>query len=198
MAVTILIPTVLRPHTADRAAVSVEGKTVGDALKDLVSRHPGLAPHIFTEAGNVRSFVNVFVNEDDIRQKGGMKAAVTSGDEISIVPSIAGGANVTKEQVMELLATCYDPEIPVNIVDLGLVYEVAIDAIPDQPDKSKVHVKMTLTAPGCPEGPMMQSQTQAKLAALAGVGAAQVDLVWEPQWTPERMSEAARLELGMA
>lgn len=105
---------------------------------------------------------------------------------------------VTQDQVMDLLSTCYDPEIPVNIVDLGLVYEVKIEGLPDQPDKSGIHVKMTLTAPGCPEGPMMQSQTQAKLAALEGVGAAQVELVWEPQWTPDKMSEAARLELGMA
>lgn len=91
MAVTILIPTVLRSHTADQAAVSVEGLTAGDALKQLVSKHPGLKTHIFTENGKIRSFVNVFVNEDDIRQKGEMKAPVKSGDEISIVPSIAGG-----------------------------------------------------------------------------------------------------------
>ena len=104
---------------------------------------------------------------------------------------------ISKEQVMDILLTCYDPEIPVNIVDLGLVYDVKMNPIPDQPDKASVHIKMTLTAPGCPEGPMMQAQTQAKVAALEGVGAAQVELVWEPQWTPDKMSEAARLELGM-
>ena len=91
MSVTILIPTVLRPHTGDQSAVSVEGKTVGEALKNLVSAHPGLKTHIFAETGKVRNFVNVFVNEDDIRQKGDMKAPVKSGDEVSIVPSIAGG-----------------------------------------------------------------------------------------------------------
>lgn len=105
---------------------------------------------------------------------------------------------ITKDQVMDLLSTCYDPEIPVNIVDLGLVYDVKIDPLPDQPEKAGVHVKMTLTAPGCPEAPMMQAQTQAKLAALEGVGAAQVEFVWEPQWSPDKMSEAARLELGMS
>ena len=105
---------------------------------------------------------------------------------------------VTNDQVMELLLTCYDPEIPVNIVDLGLVYDVLISPAEKQPDKVRVHVKMTLTAPGCPEAPMMQAQTQAKLAAMDGAGEAQVEFVWEPQWTPEKMSEAARLELGMA
>lgn len=104
----------------------------------------------------------------------------------------------TKEQVMDVLSTCYDPEIPCNIVDLGLIYDVKIEPIPDQAGKDSVHVKMTLTAPGCPEGPAMQSATQAKLAAMDGVGTAQVEFVWEPQWTPDRMSEAARLELGMA
>lgn len=106
--------------------------------------------------------------------------------------------NVTQDKVMELLSTCYDPEIPVNIVDLGLVYEIKIDALADKPDKSNVHVKMTLTAPGCPEAPKMQVDTQAKLMTLEGVGDAQVEFVWEPQWTPDKMSEAARLELGMA
>lgn len=91
MAVNILIPTVLRQHAGDTAAVSVEGKTVGEALKQLVAQHPGLKPHLFSENGKIRSFVNVFVNEDDIRQKGDMKAPVKNGDEISIVPSIAGG-----------------------------------------------------------------------------------------------------------
>lgn len=105
---------------------------------------------------------------------------------------------VTRDQVMDLLSTCYDPEIPVNIVDLGLVYDVQIEPLPNLTDKNRVTVKMTLTAPGCPEGPMMQAQTQAKIAALDGVGEAKVELVWEPQWTPDRMTEAARLELGMA
>ncbi|MBI4178743.1 DUF59 domain-containing protein [bacterium] len=128
-----------------------------------------------------------------------MKAPVKNGDEISIVPSIAGGAEaVSKDKVMDLLSTCYDPEIPVNIVDLGLIYEVNISPLPDQPEKSKVHVKMSLTAPGCPEAPKMQAETEAKVSAMDGVGAAQVEIVWEPQWTPDRMSDAARLELGMA
>lgn len=94
MSVTILIPTVLRAHTGDKPSVSVEAKTAGEALKNLVAAHPGLKTHIFADNGKIRSFVNVFVNEDDIRQKGDMKAPVKSGDEIAIVPSIAGGTTV--------------------------------------------------------------------------------------------------------
>ena len=93
MTVTILIPTVLRQHTGNRESVPVEGKNIGDALNNLVKAHPGLKPHLFTDNGKLRSFVNIFVNEDDIRQKGDMKAPVKPGDEVSIVPSIAGGAD---------------------------------------------------------------------------------------------------------
>lgn len=199
MPVTILIPTALRAHTRQQSAVTVDGRTVQEALDRLVADYPDLKPHLVAESGKIRSFINVFVNEDDIRQKGDMKAPVKNGDEISIVPSIAGGAEaVSKDKVMDLLSTCYDPEIPVNIVDLGLIYEVNISPLPDQPEKSKVHVKMSLTAPGCPEAPKMQAETEAKVSAMDGVGAAQVEIVWEPQWTPDRMSDAARLELGMA
>ncbi|OGH56145.1 MAG: hypothetical protein A3G34_12620 [Candidatus Lindowbacteria bacterium RIFCSPLOWO2_12_FULL_62_27] len=105
---------------------------------------------------------------------------------------------VSNDQVMDVLSTCYDPEIPVNIVDLGLIYDVKINPLSDQPGKSSVSVRMSLTAPGCPEAPMMQAQTQAKLASMEGVGSARVELVWDPPWTPDRMSDAARLELGMA
>ncbi|OGH56144.1 MAG: molybdopterin synthase sulfur carrier subunit [Candidatus Lindowbacteria bacterium RIFCSPLOWO2_12_FULL_62_27] len=91
MPVTILIPTVLRQYTGNQATVAVDGKTVGDTLQNLAAAHPGLKTHIFTDNGKLRSFVNVFVNEDDIRQKGDMNAPVKNGDEVSIVPSIAGG-----------------------------------------------------------------------------------------------------------
>ena len=91
MAVTVLIPTVLRQHAGDQSAVSVEGKTVGEALKNLVAKYPGLKSHLFADNGKIRSFVNVFVNEDEIRQKGDMKAPLKNADEVSIVPSIAGG-----------------------------------------------------------------------------------------------------------
>ena len=99
-------------------------------------------------------------------------------------------AVVTEEQVYEELRECYDPEIRVNIVDLGLVYEVNI-----QP--KRVDVKMTLTAIGCPMAGEVMTDVRDHLLQIPGVEEAGVELVYEPPWTPERMTEDARWELGM-
>jgi probable FeS assembly SUF system protein SufT len=93
------------------------------------------------------------------------------------------------------LKTCYDPEIPVNIVDLGLVY--SLDIKPHQEGGSEVNVQMTLTAPGCGMGPILASEARQKILALDGVTHANVDLVWDPPWTPDRISEAGKQKLGM-
>lgn len=97
---------------------------------------------------------------------------------------------VTKEQVYEALQDCYDPEIPVNIVDLGLVYDVEVE-------DDAVAVKMTLTAPGCGMGGMIASNAQSLIMEIPGVKEANVDLVWEPPWDPSRISEEARQKLGI-
>jgi metal-sulfur cluster biosynthetic enzyme len=97
---------------------------------------------------------------------------------------------VTREQVYEVLQTCYDPEIPVNIVDLGLVYDVQVN-------EDKVAVKMTLTAPGCGMGAMIANDARQKILQLDEVTDANVDLVWDPPWDPSKMSEEARLKLGI-
>ena len=97
---------------------------------------------------------------------------------------------VTKEQVYEVLQTCYDPEIPVNIVDLGLVYDVEVN-------DDKVAVKMTLTAPGCGMGTTIANDARAKILDLEGVEDATVDLVWDPPWDPSRISEEAKQKLGI-
>lgn len=97
---------------------------------------------------------------------------------------------ITKEQVYEALHECYDPEIPVNIVDLGLVYYVEV--IDD-----KVAVKMTLTAPGCGMGGMIAADAKQKIMALDGVSDATVDLVWEPAWNPSMIAEEAKQRLGI-
>jgi len=97
---------------------------------------------------------------------------------------------VTKEQVYEVLQTCYDPEIPVNIVELGLIYDVAVN-------EGKVAVKMTLTTPGCGMGTMIASQAQKRILDLPEVKEASVNLVWEPPWDPSMMSAEAREKLGM-
>jgi FeS assembly SUF system protein len=96
----------------------------------------------------------------------------------------------TKEQVYEALQTCYDPEIPVNIVDLGLIYDVQVS-------DEKVAVKMTLTAPGCGMGGFIASQARQKILDIPDVSEATVDLVWDPPWDPTRMSEEAKQKLGI-
>ncbi|MBT3519000.1 MAG: putative Fe-S cluster assembly protein SufT [Candidatus Marinimicrobia bacterium] len=99
-----------------------------------------------------------------------------------------------ENQIWDQLKTCYDPEIPINIVELGLIYGLDISDI----DEGKsVNIKMTLTAPGCGMGPMIAGEVERKVNAINGVEVVVVDLVWEPQWNRDMMSEAAQLELGM-
>ncbi|RMD63442.1 MAG: SUF system Fe-S cluster assembly protein [Alphaproteobacteria bacterium] len=97
----------------------------------------------------------------------------------------------TEDEVIAALRTVYDPEIPVNLYDLGLIYDIRI-----APDGT-VEIDMSLTAPGCPVAGEMPGQVAAAVAAIDGVGEVTVHLVWDPPWTPERMSEDARLALGM-
>jgi probable FeS assembly SUF system protein SufT len=101
-----------------------------------------------------------------------------------------------EDQVWAQLATCYDPEIPVNIVDLGLVYSCEISSV-DGTDEQRVEIKMTLTAPGCGMGDVIRNEVQEKVLMLPGVGSAIVDLVFEPQWDRSMMSEEARLKTGL-
>jgi FeS assembly SUF system protein len=99
-------------------------------------------------------------------------------------------AQTLEEQVIAALKTCYDPEIPVNIYELGLVYGIEV-----QPEGA-VHLRMTLTSPACPVAGSLPPEVQRKIEAIPGVTSAKVDLVWDPPWTPDRMSEAAKLQLG--
>jgi len=97
--------------------------------------------------------------------------------------------------VWDQLRTCFDPEIPVNIVDLGLVYECAVTAL--EGGGHRADVKLTLTAPGCGMGGVLAADAQGKIEGVPGVREAVVEVVFEPPWNPSMMSEAARLELGM-
>lgn len=104
--------------------------------------------------------------------------------------------NLTEKQTLELeiidaLQTCYDPEIPVNIYQLGLIYGIEIS------DTSDVQIKMTLTAPNCPVAASLPLEVESKIRSISGVKSAQVDVVWDPPWNPGKMSETAKLELGM-
>jgi len=96
-----------------------------------------------------------------------------------------------QDKVTEALRTCYDPEIPVNIYELGLIYETRVEPT------AEVYVKMTLTSPSCPAAASLPLEVQEKVKAIPGVVDAKVDVVWEPIWDPSKMTEAARLQLGM-
>ena len=97
---------------------------------------------------------------------------------------------VTKEGVIEIMKQVYDPEIPVNVVDLGLVYDVAVS-------EGDVHVLMTLTAPGCGMGPSIAQDVEQKVINLPGINDVLVEIVWDPVWDRSMMSEDAKLKLGM-
>ncbi len=98
---------------------------------------------------------------------------------------------VIERLVTEVLRTCYDPEIPVNINELGLIYGVTV-----APD-GQVHVRMTLTSPGCPAAQELPAEVERKVRAVPGVTGARVEVVFDPPWDSGRMSEAARLKLGL-
>jgi FeS assembly SUF system protein len=96
---------------------------------------------------------------------------------------------INREQILEKLKECYDPEIPINIVDLGLVYDVSIEG-------DSVRVRMTLTSPHCPLAGVLSNEVERRLAEVEGAGRAEVELVWDPPWTPERISRETRDSLG--
>jgi FeS assembly SUF system protein len=100
-------------------------------------------------------------------------------------------SELIKQRVVEALRTIYDPEIPVNIYEIGLVYEVAVDA------DGAAHIVMTLTSPTCPVAESLPPEVERTVAAVEGVSSAKVEITWDPPWDPEMMSEAAKLELGM-
>ncbi|HWD92740.1 MAG TPA: putative Fe-S cluster assembly protein SufT [Verrucomicrobiae bacterium] len=100
-----------------------------------------------------------------------------------------------EKEIWNQLRTCYDPEIPVNVVDLGLIYDCHIE--PMGPASYRVGVKMTLTAPGCGMGPVLQQDVQNKLLSLEAVDDVGVELVWDPPWNQSMLSEAAKLQLGL-
>jgi metal-sulfur cluster biosynthetic enzyme len=103
--------------------------------------------------------------------------------------------SLTSDDVMSALRQCYDPEIPVNIVDLGLIYDVHLAPAPDK--QQDVTVEMTLTAQGCPEHVNISAQVKSRVEQLPGVRNAIVNVVWNPPWTPERLSPDARKQLGI-
>ena len=102
-----------------------------------------------------------------------------------------GGSADLKERIVDVMKSIFDPEIPVNIYELGMVYDIDVD------DDGNALVRMTLTSPTCPVAGTLPGEVEVKLNSVEGIKAGKVELVWEPPWTPEKMSEAAKLQLGM-
>jgi probable FeS assembly SUF system protein SufT len=138
----------------------------------------------------------VVVNGNMFRIEG--KDADALGITQTVKPA-STGTPITQEhlekEVWNQLRGCYDPEIPVNIVDLGLIYDCHLSPLNES--NYKVDVKMTLTAPGCGMGPMLAQDVQSKLLGLEGVDDVSVELVWDPPWNQAMMTEAAKLQLGL-
>jgi probable FeS assembly SUF system protein SufT len=139
----------------------------------------------------------VIVNGNMFRVEG--KDADALGLQVAEKKSGGVAGPVTQEQVEKeiwsQLKTCYDPEIPVNVVDLGLIYDCHVE--PLAANSFRASVKMTLTAPGCGMGPVLQQDVQNKLLGLEAVDDVSVELVWDPPWNQSMLTEAAKLQLGL-
>jgi probable FeS assembly SUF system protein SufT len=158
-----------------------------------VTLQKGQEAHITQSLGGSYT---VIVNGNMFRIEG------QDADALGIQPTAkpaSTGSPVPQEQlekeIWNQLRSCYDPEIPVNIVDLGLIYDCHIT--PLTPGNHRVDVKMTLTAPGCGMGPMLAQDVQNKVLGLEGVDDVAVELVWDPPWNQGMMTEAAKLQLGL-
>jgi probable FeS assembly SUF system protein SufT len=143
----------------------------------------------------------VIVNGNMFRIEG--KDADALGKQQAAIPTRAADASgepikaeELEQKVWEQMRSCYDPEIPVNIADLGLIYDCQVTPLA-APNAFRVVVKMTLTAPGCGMGPTLRQDVENKIMCLEGAEEVQVDLVWEPPWNQGMMTEAARLQLGL-
>ena len=160
-----------------------------------VTLQKGETAHITQSLGGTYT---VIVNGNMFRIES--KDADALGIEVKAAPTTATSTGpLTQEElekkVWEQLKTCYDPEIPVNIVDLGLIYDCHLTPIGQ--DNYKADVKMTLTAPGCGMGPVLAQDVQNKLISLEPIDEANVELVWDPPWNQSMMTEAAKLQLGL-
>ena len=152
---------------------------IGDMFSKILSGGKDSENHTETEAPG-----------QSTGEKEVVSTSVDDGAASAHGASSESQATVTKEVVMHQLSDIYDPEIPIDIVNLGLIYEVEIEG-------PKVHVQMTMTAPGCPSSAQIAQEAQFVIEELPGVEEAWIEIVWDPPWDPGKMSEDARLSMGM-
>ena len=136
-------------------------------------------------------------NADDIEAQLLSAMSINDTDELPVYKAYAGNSLkkdvplAAMDDIIEALKTVFDPEIPINIYDLGLIYKI------DQKDTGDIHIDMTLTAPGCPVAGILPQQVAEAAATVVGVGKVDVEIVWEPTWSLERLSEEAKMMLEM-
>jgi FeS assembly SUF system protein len=131
------------------------------------------------------------ITSDEANAQAGSAAVATEHHEAGAGPLSAMERIETYDKVIEVLHTCYDPEIPVDIYELGLIYEVKVE------ESGEVQVRMTLTAPNCPAAQSLPAEVKYKVEGVPKVSSANVEVVWDPPWDMTKMTEAARLQLGM-
>ena len=162
----------------------VEVFSVPDGVKTLLTKG---TPGIITQS--LGDNFTIVVERNMYQVKGIDAEAIGEEKELVVSNNFAN-----EEEVWNMLQTCYDPEIPVNIVDLGLVYDCTVK---ESKEGVNVSIKMTLTAPGCGMGPVIADEVKEKVSSLDGANDVEVELVWEPQWNQDMMSDAAKLQLGL-
>lgn len=160
---------------------------------------PSGIPHVLPSGAKVRITQALGGSYTVITERGYMvRIDAKDADALGLTPAAAADeaapGEFSEKLVWDLLRTVYDPEIPVNVVDLGLIYDCAITPVEGG---NSIAIKMTMTAPGCGMADVLKSDIQRRLAALPTIKDIQVDVVFEPPWNPTKMSEAARLQLGL-
>ena len=161
---------------------------------DTVTLTAGTSAHIMQTLGGsvtVRTDAGLFrITRENADALKGFDVSTLAAS----APAVVAG-EFSEAAVWAAMKTCFDPEIPVNIVDLGLVYDLSVEKTPT--GGHALEVKMTLTAPGCGMGPVIAEDARQKIAALPTVESAKVHIVWDPIWTPQMISEAGRKSLGL-
>jgi len=166
-----------------------EVKTLSAGTRAVISQALGGTVTIRTDSGLYR------LSSQDWDALGAEAQAQLDAAAAS-AETAASEAPFSEDLVWEAMKGCFDPEIPVNIVDLGLIYDLQVDP-PDAEGRHAVNVKMTLTAQGCGMGPVIAEDARKNIESLSGVSKAQVDIVWDPPWTPHMISDAGRQKLGL-
>jgi probable FeS assembly SUF system protein SufT len=166
-----------------------EEQVLASGTRAVISQALGGTVTIRTDSGLFR-----LASKDwDALGEAAQSALKTAAEAVGVEQ---GDAPFSEDQVWEAMKSCFDPEIPVNIVDLGLIYDLQASG-PESDGRHLVNVKMTLTAQGCGMGPVIAEDAKTRIEALAWVSQAQVDIVWDPPWTPHMISDEGRKKLGL-